>query len=62
MTCGFGVGANSDGGGRALFEKIKSNVTAAIISAAIIGAALGIWEVVADGSLIGLLGGATTGE
>ena len=45
-----------------MFEKIKSNVTAAVISAAIIGVALGIWEVVADGSLIGLLGGATTGE
>ena len=32
-----------------MLENIKSNVIAAIISAAIIGVTLGIWEAVSDG-------------
>ena len=45
-----------------MFEKIKSNVIAAIISAAIIGTALGIWEIVSDGGLVRALGGVTADE
>lgn len=45
-----------------MLEKVKSNVIVAIISSAIIGATLGIWEAISEGGLIRILGGATTAE
>ena len=45
-----------------MFEKIKENTVSAILSAAIIGVALTIWDGLFSGALIRALSGATAGE